>query len=190
MPELPTSGVPFDRARLTRRGFMVAGIAGGLTLAACSQSRSQATGSAAQMTAAIAAAEAARPHSGRTVTASLTPQLAQIDLGGPIVHTLAYRQHHSRAVDPGQHRRRACRHGFKPARPSHIGALARHRTAQRYGRRCARHPEHRCGPRLHLPVFRPEFRHLLGPSAHRTGHRHGSLPAGYRRRSNRGQLRR
>ena len=32
------------------------------------------TGSAAQMTAAIAAAEAARPHSGRTVTASLTPQ--------------------------------------------------------------------------------------------------------------------
>jgi multicopper oxidase len=86
----PTSGVPFDRTRLTRRGFMAAGIAGGLTLAGCSQSESQVTGSAAQMTAAIAAAEAARPHSGRTVTATLTPQPAQIDLGGPIVQTLAY----------------------------------------------------------------------------------------------------
>ncbi|HEY2500422.1 MAG TPA: multicopper oxidase family protein [Mycobacterium sp.] len=90
MPELPTSGVPFDRTRFTRRGFMVAGIAGGLTLAACGQSKSQVTGSAGQMRAAIAAAEAARPHSGRYVTATLTPQPAQIDLGGPIVHTLAY----------------------------------------------------------------------------------------------------
>jgi multicopper oxidase len=90
MPVLPTSGVPFDRTRLTRRGFMAAGIAGGLTLAGCSQSESQVTGSAAQMTAAIAAAEAARPHSGRTVTATLTPQYAQIDLGGQIVQTLAY----------------------------------------------------------------------------------------------------
>jgi multicopper oxidase len=89
MPELPASGVPFDRTRLTRRAFMAAGIAGGLTLAACNRSKSQVTGSAA-MSAAIAAAEAARPHSGRTVTATLTPQPAQIDLGGPIVHTLAY----------------------------------------------------------------------------------------------------
>ena len=89
MPELPASGVSFDRTRLTRRGFMAAGIAGGLTLAACSQSESKVTGSAAQMTAAIAAAEVTRPHSGRTVTATLTPQPAQIDLGGPIVHTLA-----------------------------------------------------------------------------------------------------
>ena len=47
-------------------------------------------GSATKMAAAIAAAEAARPHSGRTVTASLTPQLTQIDLGGPIVRTLAF----------------------------------------------------------------------------------------------------
>jgi multicopper oxidase len=90
MPELPASGVPFDGTRLTRRGFMASGIAGGLTLAGCSQSRSQVTGSGAQMSGAIAAAEAARPHSGRTVTATLTPQPAQIDLGGPIVHTLAY----------------------------------------------------------------------------------------------------
>jgi multicopper oxidase len=90
MPVPPTSGVPFDRARLTRRGFMAAGIAGGLTLAACGHSKSQAPSSAAQMAAAIAAAERARPHSGHTVTATLTPQLTQIDLGGPIVRTLAF----------------------------------------------------------------------------------------------------
>ncbi len=87
---LPTSGVRIDGARLTRRGFMAAGIAGGLTLAACGHSESQAPGSATKMADAIAAAEAARPHSGRTVTASLTPQLAQIDLGGPVVRTLAF----------------------------------------------------------------------------------------------------
>ncbi len=89
MPVQPTSGAPFEKTRLTRRGFMAAGIAGGLALTACSQSRPQLSGSA-QMAAAIAAAEAARPHSGRTVTASLTPQQAQIDLGGPVVRTLAF----------------------------------------------------------------------------------------------------
>ncbi|OBH06313.1 MULTISPECIES: multicopper oxidase family protein [unclassified Mycobacterium] len=90
MPVLPIRGVPFDGAQLTRRGFMAAGIAGGLALAGCSQSDTQASGAAAKMAAAIAAAEKARPHSGRTVTASLTPQPAQVDLGGPIARTLAY----------------------------------------------------------------------------------------------------
>lgn len=90
MPVLPTSGVPFEAARLSRRGFMAAGIAGGLALAGCSESHSQVSGSAAQMAAAIAAAEKARPHSGRTVTASLTPQQVQVDLGGPIARTFAY----------------------------------------------------------------------------------------------------
>jgi FtsP/CotA-like multicopper oxidase with cupredoxin domain len=69
---------------------MAAGIAGGLTLAACGSSQPEAQSSAAKMADAIAAAEAARPHSGRTVTASLTPQLTQIDLGGPVVKTLAF----------------------------------------------------------------------------------------------------
>jgi FtsP/CotA-like multicopper oxidase with cupredoxin domain len=69
---------------------MAAGIAGGLALTACNQSKSQVSAGAAQMAAAIAAAEAARPHSGRTVAASLTPQQAQVDLGGPIARTLAY----------------------------------------------------------------------------------------------------
>ncbi|OBI16535.1 oxidase [Mycobacterium sp. E2327] len=82
--------VPFDATRLTRRGFMAAGIAGGLALAACSQTKSQGSSASAQMAAAIAAAEAVRPHSGRTVTASLTPQLTDIDLGGPVVRTMAY----------------------------------------------------------------------------------------------------
>ncbi len=90
MPVLPTSGVPFDATRLSRRGIMAAGIASGLALAGCSQSNSQISGAAAQMAAAIAAAEALRPHSGRTVTASLTPQQTQVDLGGPVVHTMAY----------------------------------------------------------------------------------------------------
>ncbi|OSC39610.1 multicopper oxidase family protein [Mycobacterium decipiens] len=89
MPELPTSGNPFDRVRLSRRGFLGAGIASGFALAACG-SKPPAVGSAAAMTAAIDAAEAARPHSGRTVTATLTPQPQRIDLGGPIVDTLAY----------------------------------------------------------------------------------------------------
>ncbi|OBA64836.1 oxidase [Mycobacterium sp. 1100029.7] len=90
MPVLPTSGGPVDGRGLTRRGFMAAGIAGGLTLAACGHAKPAATSSATKMADAIAAAEAARPHSGRTVTANLTPQLAQIDLGGPVVRTLAF----------------------------------------------------------------------------------------------------
>ncbi|WP_144206024.1 multicopper oxidase family protein [Mycobacterium tilburgii] len=89
MPVLPASGGPCG-ARLTRRGFMAAGIAGGLTLAACGQSKSSAPNSASRMADAIAAAEAARPHSGRTVTASLTAEVRKIDLGGPVVRTLTF----------------------------------------------------------------------------------------------------
>jgi multicopper oxidase len=90
MPMLPASEVPFDRARLSRRGFMTAGIAGGFALAACSQSNSKTSSNAAQMAAAIAAVEKTRPHSGRTVTASLTAQQTEIDLGGITARTLAY----------------------------------------------------------------------------------------------------
>ena len=63
--------------------------AGGMALAACSQSKPLPSATA-RMSAAIAAAEKARPHSGRTVTASLAPQPTQVDLGGPIVRTFAY----------------------------------------------------------------------------------------------------
>ncbi len=86
MPALPTSGNPFDTTRLSRRGFIAAGIAGGFALAGCGPAKT----ATSPMSAAIAAAETARPHSGRTVTASLTPQQAKIDIGGRIVDTLAY----------------------------------------------------------------------------------------------------
>ncbi|HTX95032.1 MAG TPA: multicopper oxidase family protein [Mycobacterium sp.] len=89
MPVWPTSGVPFETTQLTRRGFMAAGIIGGLALTACGQSKSQLSASA-KMADAINAAEAARPHSGRTVTASLTPQQVQVDLGGPVARTMAF----------------------------------------------------------------------------------------------------
>ncbi|BBX94952.1 multicopper oxidase family protein [Mycobacterium lacus] len=88
MPVLPTSGISSEGVQLSRRGFIAAGIAGGFALVACSQSKAPTP--AAQMSAAIAAAEAARPHSGRTVTVNVSPQQIEIDLGGPIVRTLAY----------------------------------------------------------------------------------------------------
>jgi len=87
MPTLPTSEVPFDRVRLTRRGFIAAGIASGFAVAACSP---QATSSEAKMEAAIKAVEAARPHSGRTVTATLTSQQTDVDLGGVTARTQAF----------------------------------------------------------------------------------------------------
>jgi FtsP/CotA-like multicopper oxidase with cupredoxin domain len=79
---------PPDRVDLSRRAFVAATIAGGFALAtACGRSASPATTS---LDAAIAAAEAARPHTGRTVTASLTAQSETIDLGGTLAGTLAY----------------------------------------------------------------------------------------------------
>ena len=68
---------------------MAAGVAGGLALTSCGQPKPEPSDSS-RMAAAIAQAEAVRPHSGRTVTATLTPQQTQVDLGGPIVRTLAY----------------------------------------------------------------------------------------------------
>lgn len=86
MPAQPFSANPRDTAILSRRDFIAAGIAGGFALAGCGRSKT----ASSPMAAAIDAAEAARPHSGRTVTASLTPQPAKIDIGGRIVDTLAY----------------------------------------------------------------------------------------------------
>lgn len=89
MPVPPAGDTPSERRRLSRRGFMAAGMAGGLALAGCGQSKPDPSRNT-RMAAAIATAEAARPHSGRTVTAHLTPQPVQIDLGGPVVRTLAF----------------------------------------------------------------------------------------------------
>ena len=81
-----------DRIRLSRRGFVAAAI-GGLGLVACGRPPTPPptpSGVPATLADAIAAAEAARPHTGRTVTASLKPQQVTVDLGGPVVRTLAY----------------------------------------------------------------------------------------------------
>src|ERR1700687_3684929 len=77
---------PFDRVRLNRRAFVAATVAGGFALAGCGRS----TSPQPSLDAPIAAAEAARPHTGRTVTASLTAQPATIDLGGTNARTLAF----------------------------------------------------------------------------------------------------
>ncbi len=73
---------------ITRRSFLAAGIAGGFAVA-CSQNPPPPS-STAKMEAAIKAAEAARPHSGHTVTATLTAQQTDIDLGGVTARTFAY----------------------------------------------------------------------------------------------------
>jgi FtsP/CotA-like multicopper oxidase with cupredoxin domain len=78
---------PFERIHLGRRAFVAATVASGFALAGCGRSASPATTS---LDPAIAAAEAARPHTGRTVTASLTAQAETIDLGGTLAGTLAY----------------------------------------------------------------------------------------------------
>lgn len=89
MPAPPRSGVASESTEISRRGFLAAGLAGGLALVACGHPKPPLSQSAA-LRDAIAAAEKARPHSGRTVTASLKPQQTQIDLGGPVVRTYAF----------------------------------------------------------------------------------------------------
>lgn len=82
---------PLGRIQLSRRGFAAA-VGGGFTLAACGRlvPPGAPDSTLAKLRGAIDAAEAARPRTGRTVTASLTAQPATIDLGGPLAHTLAY----------------------------------------------------------------------------------------------------
>lgn len=84
------TGSPLRKVQLSRRGFIAASVAGGFALAACGRSTPKTPSSNAAMRDAIAATEAARPHTGRTVTASLTPQQVTIDLGGVTAQTLAY----------------------------------------------------------------------------------------------------
>jgi FtsP/CotA-like multicopper oxidase with cupredoxin domain len=81
---------PLERVRMSRRAFIAASLAGGALLAACGRSTPQQAPGNNALADAIASTEAARPHNGRTVTASLTPQPATIDLGGANARTLAY----------------------------------------------------------------------------------------------------
>ena len=87
------------RHELSRRSFLAAGAAAGagLALSACSRSaappgalQTQPTAVSTALAQAIASAEAARPHTGRTVSMTLTPQPVTVDLGGKVVKTLGY----------------------------------------------------------------------------------------------------
>jgi multicopper oxidase len=95
--EAAVTNAPCECGCFSRRAFLATTIAGGLGLTACGRPKTAArstpsrVGAAADPLAkAINTVEAARPHTGRTITASLTAQPAIIDLGGPIAHTLAY----------------------------------------------------------------------------------------------------
>ncbi|WP_454790205.1 multicopper oxidase family protein [Mycolicibacterium lutetiense] len=76
--------------RLSRRGFLVATAALSATAIAACERGPGATSTSATSPDAIAAAEARRPHSGRTVSTTLTAQRAQVDLGGRVAETVAY----------------------------------------------------------------------------------------------------
>ncbi|WP_272952163.1 multicopper oxidase family protein [Mycolicibacterium hodleri] len=65
-------------------------LAAGTVLASCGRSTSDSPPARPNLTAAIDRVEAARPHSGRTVTAALTPRETTVDLGGVNARTLAY----------------------------------------------------------------------------------------------------
>lgn len=72
--------------RISRRTFVAGAVATGFALTAgCGRDTSVKIPNDR-----IGATEAARPHSGRTVTVELTPQRSRIDLGGTLAATLAY----------------------------------------------------------------------------------------------------
>ena len=87
------------RRQLSRRTFLAGSLAAGAgaALGACSTTtapganlRSQPTSVPPALADPIAAAEAARPHTGRIVTATLNPRPVTVDLGGKVVKTLGY----------------------------------------------------------------------------------------------------
>ena len=73
------------RRQWSRRAFLAATAAAGATLAACSRDSS-----VVAPINAVAEAEARRPHSGRTVSATLTADRTRIDLGGTVAETVSY----------------------------------------------------------------------------------------------------
>jgi hypothetical protein len=79
---------PLEGVKL-RRAFLGTSIAAGAVLAACGRSAPRPAPANNSMATAIASTEAARPHTGRTVTATLTPQPTTIDLGGTTARTAA-----------------------------------------------------------------------------------------------------
>ncbi|MGI9164309.1 MAG: multicopper oxidase family protein [Mycobacterium sp.] len=86
---------PFNR-RVFLAGSLAA--AGGAALAACAKTATpagstlttQPTAVPGSLDAAIKAAEAARPHTGKTVNATLNPRPVTVDIGGKVINTLGY----------------------------------------------------------------------------------------------------
>lgn len=78
--------------QFSRRGFLAASVALGATaITGCQRNTGTAPpASTSSSSGAIAAAEARRPHSGRTVSTTLTAQRGPVDLGGRTVDTLSY----------------------------------------------------------------------------------------------------
>lgn len=82
---------------MNRRLFLTGTLAAGAALVACSKTATTGTALTTQPTAvpgsfdaAIKAAEAARPHTGKTVSATLNPRPVTVDIGGKVVKTLGY----------------------------------------------------------------------------------------------------
>lgn len=84
---------------LNRRLFLAGSLAlgAGAALSACGKTATTGTALTTQPTAvpgsfdaAIKAAEAARPHTGKTVSATLNPRPVTVDIGGKVVKTLGY----------------------------------------------------------------------------------------------------
>ena len=85
---------------LNRRLFLAGSLAlgAGAALSACGKTATtagpalttQPTAVPGSLDAAIKAAEAARPHTGRTVSATLNPRPVTVDIGGKVVNTLGY----------------------------------------------------------------------------------------------------
>lgn len=75
---------------ISRRAFVIGAAAAGLgVVAGCSRQPKAAT-SQTDTALAIELAEAKRPHTGRTVQATLSAQANTVDLGGPVARTLSY----------------------------------------------------------------------------------------------------
>ncbi len=72
---------------LSRRRFLAATVAAGVSLAACARGSSSIV---VPNSNAVADAEARRPHSGRTVSATLTADRTRVDLGGTVAETVSY----------------------------------------------------------------------------------------------------
>ena len=173
---------------MTRRGFLTASLIGGAALAACGRPTApQATspGATPNLSNAIVAVEKSRPHTGRTVTARLTPGHADIDLGGTRARTMAYNNQVPGPLiraNVGDELAVAVDNGL-----DHPSSVHWHGIALRNDMDGATPATPDIDPaqsftyRFTLTVSR----HLLGPPAHRAGHRLRVVPAGDHRRPRR-----